>query len=65
MANTFVDAHEEPSQRALLVAGIVVAAGTAYVLTKNRNAVLRAVLSTASPALVRPLAILLTRGGLL
>jgi hypothetical protein len=65
VGNTLVDTREEPSQKALFVAGIVVAAGTAYVLTKNRNAVLRAVVSAASPALVRPLAILLTRGGLL
>jgi hypothetical protein len=65
MAKTLVGYPDEPNRKTLFVAGALLTGVGGYVVARNREPIVRAAASMAVPLLTRPLAILLTRSGLI
>lgn len=65
MAKTLVGYPDEPSRKALFVAGVLLAGAGGYVVRRNREPIVRAAASVAVPLLTKPLAIWLTKMGLI
>jgi hypothetical protein len=65
MARTLVGSADQPSRKAMIVAGLALAGASGYVVARNKEPIVRVVTSVAVPLLTKPLALWLTRMGLI
>ena len=65
MARTLVGYPSEPSRKAMIVAGLLIAGAGGYVVTKNKEPIVKIAASVAGTMLTKPLALWLTRMGLI
>jgi hypothetical protein len=65
MARTTVGYPEEPSRKATIVAGVALAVAGAYVVKRNKAPIVKIGATVAGTVLAQPLALWLTRMGLI